>query len=269
MKFISLFAGIGGFDLGLERAGMQCVGQVEINPFCQQVLGKHWPTIKRIGDIRNVTAESFGSVDLICGGFPCQPFSSAGKRRGKYDTRFLWPEMLRVIEAYRPAWVLGENVIGIVKMALGEICAGLEEKGYICQPFVIPACAVGAPHQRERVWIVARDASVAGATTPGGVCERAHSNCYRSIEIEGFWNRNTQPEMGGVVHGVSRRLDRITALGNAVVPQVVEVIGTAIRRAHIVCAECAPENTSEARLTAYNSRVTQGAKAHIAEAATS
>jgi len=237
MKFISLFAGIGGFDLGLERAGMECVGQVEYNPFCQRVLKKHWPHVKLVGDIHDVTESDFGAVDLICGGFPCQPFSSAGRRNGKNDPRFLWPEMLRVVKAYRPDWVLGENVVGIVKMALGDIRDSLEEEGYKCQPFIIPACAVGAPHQRERVWIVARN--ITGARTPqvGGVCEGKNADCNRSIEIERFWYKHAEPEMGGVVHGISRRLDRITALGNSVVPQVVEVIGRAIRRAHVMCAE--------------------------------
>ena len=156
MKFISLFAGIGGFDLGLERAGMQCVGQVEINPFCQRVLAHHWPKVKRIGDIRNVNGTEFGAVDLVCGGFPCQPFSHAGKRRGKEDDRYLWPEMLRVIQAYRPAWVLGENVAGIVSMALDTVLSDLEAQGYQCEAFIIPACAVDAKHERKRVYIIAR-----------------------------------------------------------------------------------------------------------------
>src|SRR4030042_505579 len=159
MKFISLFAGIGGFDLGLERAGMQCVGQVERNPCCQRVLAHHWPEVKRIGDIRNVNGTEFGAVDLVCGGFPCQPFSHAGKRKGKADDRYLWPEMLRVIQAYRPAWVLGENVAGIVSMALDTVLSDLEAQGYQCEAFIIPACAVDAKHERKRVWIVGHSES--------------------------------------------------------------------------------------------------------------
>lgn len=155
IKFLSLFAGIGGFDLGLERAGMKCVGQVEIDQFCQRVLAKHWPDVKRIGDIRNVSGTEFGTVELICGGFPCQPFSTAGKRRGAKDDRYLWPEMVRVIEAIRPTWVIGENVAGIVSMALDQVHSDLESIGYAVQSFIIPACAVDAPHRRDRVWIVA------------------------------------------------------------------------------------------------------------------
>jgi DNA (cytosine-5)-methyltransferase 1 len=155
MKFISLFAGIGGFDLGLERAGMQCVGQVEIDKKCQAVLAKHWPNVKRMGDIREVKGDEFGPVDLICGGFPCQPFSHAGKRKGEADNRYLWPEMVRVIAAVGPAWVLGENVAGIISMALDKVHSDLESIGYQVQSFIIPACAVDAPHRRDRVWIVA------------------------------------------------------------------------------------------------------------------
>jgi DNA (cytosine-5)-methyltransferase 1 len=155
MNFLSLFSGIGGFDIALERVGMCCVGQVEKDDFCQAVLAHHWPDVKRIGDIRDVNGTEFGAVDLICGGFPCQPFSHAGKRKGKADDRYLWPEMLRVIQAYRPAWVLGENVAGIVNMALDTVLSDLEAQGYQCEAFIIPACAVDAPHERKRVWILA------------------------------------------------------------------------------------------------------------------
>jgi len=156
MRFLSLFAGIGGFDLGLERAGMECAGQVEIDKFCLRVLKHHWPDVKRVEDIRNVTGLEFGTVGLVCGGFPCQPFSCAGKRKGKADDRYLWPEMLRVIQVYRPAWVLGENVAGIIGVELDKVLSDLEGIGYkTAPPFIIPACAVDAPHRRDRVWIVA------------------------------------------------------------------------------------------------------------------
>ena len=156
MNFLSLFAGSGGFDLGLERAGMKCVGQVEWDPYCQAALAHHWPEGPRVSNIKEVTGDSFKEkVDLICGGAPCQPFSVAGKQRGDGDDRYLWPEMFRVIRAYRPTWVLGENVPGIVKMALDTVLADLEGEGYACQTFLVPACGVDAPHRRERVWIVA------------------------------------------------------------------------------------------------------------------
>jgi len=155
MKVGSLFAGIGGFDLGLERAGMEVVWQVEFDPYCNKVLAKHWPSVKRYGDIYEVNTEELEKVDVICGGFPCQPFSHAGKRRGKSDNRYLWPEMFRIIKDLKPTWVIGENVAGIVNMALDTVLLDLEAAGYEVWTFIIPAAAVGAPHQRKRVWIIA------------------------------------------------------------------------------------------------------------------
>jgi DNA (cytosine-5)-methyltransferase 1 len=174
MNFLSLFAGIGGFDLGLERAEMRCVGQVEIDKKCQLVLAKHWPDVKRMGDIRDVKGDEFGTVDLVCGGFPCQPFSTAGKRKGEADNRFLWPEMVRVIAAIRPTWVIGENVAGIVSMALDKVHFDLDSIRYTVQSFIIPACAIGAHHRRDRVWIIAHSAS-AGIMENGfkGFCKIA------------------------------------------------------------------------------------------------
>jgi len=151
----SLFAGIGGFDLGLERAGMEIRWQVENNLWCQRVLAKHWPNVTRYGDIKQVDWHTIEPVDLVCGGFPCQPFSLAGKRKGFDDDRYLWPEVVRCLDAVRPTWFLGENVPGIIKVALDQVCADLEALGYTVQPICVPACAVDAPHQRQRVWILA------------------------------------------------------------------------------------------------------------------
>lgn len=151
----SLFSGIGGFDLGLERAGMTIKWQVEIDDFCNKVLEKHWPDVKRYRDIKAIGGEELEPVDVICGGFPCQPFSAAGKRRSKEDDRYLWPEMLRIIRSVRPNWIIGENVAGIVSLALDDVLSDLENEGYTCQSFIIPACAVNAPHRRDRVWIIA------------------------------------------------------------------------------------------------------------------
>jgi len=154
LTFGSLFVGIGGLDLGFERSGMQCKWQVEIDEFCQKVLTKHWPDVPKYRDIREC-GDNLEPVDVICGGFPCQPFSVAGKRRGKKDDRYLWPEMLRVIKAVRPTWVIGENVPGIIRMALDRVLSDLEAIGYTTRSLVIPACAVNAPHQRSRVFVVA------------------------------------------------------------------------------------------------------------------
>ena len=311
MKFLSLFAGIGGFDLGLERAGMQCVGQVEKDKYCLAVLAHHWPNVKRVEDIHNVNAADFGAVDLICGGFPCQPFSLAGKRAGQADDRYLWPEMLRVIKAYRPAWVLGENVAGIVGVELDKVLADLETEGYELQPFIIPACAVDAPHERKRVWIVAyskhderngtqtepiraeqsaRPGCGAGRNEVMANAEERENNgrkrgelaetqssgkgfdtttisCSEDVadsplmrmegigesrlckssglvaEIISDWSREgsraaewePEPDVGRLADGIPNRVAQLRALGNAVVPQVVEVIGRAImetERAH-------------------------------------
>ena len=157
---LSLFSGIGGLDLAAEWAGIKTVGQCEWAEYPIKVLEKHWPNVPRWKDIRTLTGDSFyertgrRTVDIISGGFPCQPFSVAGKQRGKEDDRYLWPEMVRVIKELRPTWVVGENVAGIIKMALSDILYELEACGYRTRTFLIPACAVGARHRRYRVSIV-------------------------------------------------------------------------------------------------------------------
>lgn len=161
LTHLSLFSGIGGLDLAAEWAGMKTVGQCEWAEYPTKVLEKHWPDAPRWKDIQTLTGESFyertglRTVDVISGGFPCQPFSVAGKQRGKEDDRYLWPEMVRVIKELRPTWVVGENVAGIVRMALADILSELEACGYRTRTFLIPACAVGARHRRYRVAIVA------------------------------------------------------------------------------------------------------------------
>lgn len=155
--FGSLFAGIGGIDLGLERAGWECRWQVEWDEWCQRVLAKHWPDVRRYGDITAVDWSGVERVDLLAGGFPCQPFSMAGKRRGKADERWLWPEFARAIRELRPGLVLVENVPGLLAGhgGMGSVLGDLASLGYDAEWDSVPAAAVGAPHLRYRVWIVA------------------------------------------------------------------------------------------------------------------
>ena len=159
MKLLDLFSGIGGFSLGAEYNNIETIGFVEKDAFCQKVLRKHWPNTPIIGDIRDVTKDTFKSVDIVSGGFPCQPFSVAGKRRGTDDDRYLWDETIRVVSLYKPRWFVGENVEGIVNiqngMVLRQVQDDLEKEGFEVQCGIIPASGIGAWHQRKRVWIIA------------------------------------------------------------------------------------------------------------------
>jgi len=291
---LDLFSGIGGFSLGLERAGMETVAFCESDAKARLILKKHWPEIPIYEDVRMLTneqlkkdgivADSNGfagkirgddktnageserwtnnkrgsrtndcrksgtkeneqngvieeparSIDLICGGFPCQPFSQAGKQEGFSDDRDLWPEYFRIIQEVRPAWVIGENVAGFINMGLKRTVTDLEGAGYAVQSFVIPACAVGAVHRRDRIWIVAYagdkgwpfwdlySGREGEKRTTGDAIKRGLAR-VKSFE---WWA--VEPDVGRVAHGVPQRVDRLKQLGNAVVPQVVEVIGRAI-----------------------------------------
>ena len=164
LTHLSLFAGIGGLDLAAEWAGFRTIGQVEKNPYCTKVLERHWPNVARWGDIRDVRGDTIQAT-VVSGGFPCQPFSVAGKRRGTDDDRYLWPEMLRVIREVSPRWVVAENVYGLVSydggLVLRQVYVDLEAEGYeTMPPVVLPACGVGAPHRRYRVFIVAHNPSI-------------------------------------------------------------------------------------------------------------
>ncbi len=257
----SLFSGIGGLDLGLERAGMEVKWQVENDEYCQRVLAKHWPNVKRYGDVRDCGSDNLEHVDLICGGFPCQPVSCAGQRKGTDDERWLWPEFARIIRELRPRWVLAENVPGLLSIDAGRIFGtvlrDLAACGYDAEWDCIPAAAVGAPHRRDRVFILAHAASrqsgergrkfgrnaidkrsevVADANGKGcadiqGQCATAgtHGSIFAGTDHrkpEGIWS--LEPDVGRVADGVPKRVDRLRGLGNAVVPQVAEWIGRRI-----------------------------------------
>lgn len=160
MRHIGLFAGIGGFELAARWMGWNTIAWSEWDPFCQKVLSYHFPEAKGYGDIKQADFTQYrGQCDILTGGFPCQPYSVAGKRLGKEDERHLWPEMLRVIREVRPRWIVGENVRGLLSWNEGvvfeEVCSDLESEGYEVQAFIIPAAGVGAPHRRDRIWFVA------------------------------------------------------------------------------------------------------------------
>lgn len=300
LTHLSLFSGIGGIDLAAEWAGFTTVGQVEMADYPTRVLEKHWPDVPRWRDIKTLTKDDFyertglHTVDLISGGFPCQPFSVAGNQKGKDDDRYLWSEMLRVVSELRPTWVLGENVPGILRIAGREVCESLEREGYAVTVFDFEVAAVGAPHRRERIFFVAHSGSgglyeqgifqeqsrraetvctgeavahsegqrcetskavnrrfETGATSKGIICDTDRSGFLRNIRGQ----PRTQSEDGcagvvesglggmadGAAHwldepdgvprvavGVKDRVDRLRCLGNAVVPQQVYPILSAI-----------------------------------------
>lgn len=223
----SLFSGIGGIDLGLERAGMTVKWQSEIDPYASQVLKKHWPDIPNLGDIKTVDWSTIEPVDLIAGGYPCQPFSTAGKRQGENDPRHLWPYFRNAISAIRPKYALLENVPGHLSMGATTVIGDLAQIGYDCEWQLISAANVGAPHKRQRLFIVAYPNS------------QGRQGCFRTQEtkppygrfdLQGTnsrWGDNwvTEPNMGRISNGVPRRVDRLRGLGNAVVPQVAEYVG--------------------------------------------
>ena len=183
---LDLFSGIGGFALAARWNGYRTLGFCDNEPYAQAVLKKHWPNVPCHKDIREVRGELYAGVTLLTGGFPCQPFSVAGKQRGKDDNRYLWPEMLRVIQEAKPAWIIGENVAGIVNLALDQVCADLEGQGYEVEPIIVPACAVDAPHRRDRVWIVGHSKldGLTASKTSGGLLDKSEEQRGKVKEWE-------------------------------------------------------------------------------------
>lgn len=211
---------MGGFELGLERAGFGPVlWQVEIDQFCRAVLAHHWPDAERFEDVRSVSAESLPRIDLLCGGFPCQPVSVAGKRRGHEDDRWLWPEMLRLVREMRPRWVVAENVPGLRTLGADTVLEDLEAAGYSVWPLVVGADDVGAPHRRKRVWIVAhrnsggreceRIAEPAGLESSSGHEPDRCDLPMAHAESRGLGERGSAPDErhGGDADGSNSRMD--------------------------------------------------------------
>jgi DNA (cytosine-5)-methyltransferase 1 len=304
MNVLDLFSGIGGFSLGLERAGMRTVAFCEIEPFARAVLAKHWPDVPCYEDVRALSAGRLGadgiSVDVICGGFPCQDISRAGKGAGITGARSgLWAEYARLIRELRPRYVVVENVSALLSRGLDRVLGDLAAIGYDAEWHCIRAADVGAPHLRDRVWIVAypqysdadgqrshraalhqhgssefRDEQerIAGSLRPhvsDAICRflwlepgRRHGTSWshsaeprddgaeepladaiglRELQSEGSqrhkrrWARDggwwsSEPDVGRVAHGIPARVDRLKGLGNAVVPQIPEIIGRALMR---------------------------------------
>lgn len=282
---LDLFSGIGGFSLGLERAGMRTVAFCEIEPFCRAVLAQHWPEVPIYDDVRTLTADTLRrdgiTVDVICGGFPCQDVSTAGMRAGLEGERSgLWAEYGRLIGEVRPKFAIVENVTGLLSLGFGNVLGDLAALGYDAVWDCIPACAVGAPHSRDRVWIVAhttncirrtngrslaggegsgetearewpvwegngrsgddgfaaRSAAVADAKSDrwapkGQWPEAGHADGSHQLQLGWETHWITEPDVGRVADGVPARVDRLRGLGNAVVPQIPEIIGRAIMSA--------------------------------------
>ena len=270
LRYGSLFSGIGGIDLGMDMAGFECAWQVEVDEHCRRILEKHWPGVPKYKDIYDVKGSELEPVDILCGGFPCQPVSVAGQRAGVDDERWLWDEFYRLICEVRPRWVVAENVPGLLSANSGRAFAGvlrdLAEGGYDAVWDVYPAGGpggVGAPHRRERVFLVAytdspqsvKDArdlgeelkvskvnreNISTVVSGGGGKYVADTNTKRlqrmvkksqtgarQIQQIGFCSRTSrwkgwdvEPNVGRVADGVPRRVDRLRARGNGVVPQV-------------------------------------------------
>lgn len=237
-RHLDLFSGIGGFTLAAAWAGFSTVGFSEIDPFCSKVLRKHWPNIPNFGDVRSVPTMS--QITLITGGFPCQPFSTAGKRKGKDDERYLWPEFLRIIRSIQPRWIVAENVAGIVNMELDQIHDDLENENYNVESYIIPASAVGAPHRRERVWIVAnslrerreirldsgqeRDIQIHWERDVKAVqsgWQNVFNESWQTFNLESWLQSANESEICRMDDGVPNIVDRNKSLGNAIVPQVI------------------------------------------------
>ena len=268
LTHLSLFSGIGGLDLAAEWAGFTTVGQCEFADYPTKVLEKHWPDVPRWRDVRTLTKESFyertglRTVDVISGGFPCQPFSVAGKQKGKEDDRYLWPEMLRVITELRPRCVVGENVPGIIKIAAGQVVKDLERAGYHVVVFNFEAAAVGAWHRRSRVFFVGiadvADTACERIQRHAAICaakpaersgkmqsdaesgsEAVYDAMCSGCEGDARWGKSqeladgrfwaAEPDVGRVAHGIPARVDRLKCLGNAVVPQQAYPIFRALK----------------------------------------
>jgi DNA (cytosine-5)-methyltransferase 1 len=230
-EFGSLFSGFGGLDLGLERAGWKCAWQVEINKYARRVLNKHWSDVPKFADVRECGERNLTRVTLIAGGFPCQDISEVGYNAGLDGSRSgLWREQLRIIDELRPEYALIENVRRLRSRGLDRVLKELAACGYDAEWETVSACAFGAPHSRERLFIVAYPASI------GRERGRVFESCAQPMEVvgcgeSGTWNQRPVASLPiRVAYGLPDRVERLRGIGNAVVPQIGEWIGKCLSR---------------------------------------
>lgn len=237
LTFGSLFSGIGGIDLGFERAGLKCLWQVEKNDWARKVLKKHWPHVERFTDVKETGKHNLAPVDIIAGGFPCQPHSLAGGREASSDERDLWPEFARIIGEIKPRWIVAENVPGLLSSEngwfFGAVLKDLAQIGYDAEWHSIPAATFSAIHIRQRIFILAypKRYSVQGwQVVPPKRGEKSRKEQLSRLLQSRFGSTLSEPNNGRNLDGVPRRVDRNRGLGNAVHPEVAEYIARLILR---------------------------------------
>lgn len=239
---LDLFSGIGGFAYGLEQASrtFHTVAFCEQDPYCQAVLRHHWPDTPIHEDVKTLSTDRLGRIDFVCGGFPCTPWSNSGKQRGAEDDRDLWPEMARIVGELRPRWVLAENVRGFINkpMGLPRTLHDLESFGYEVISFVIPACAVGSPQKRDRIWILAHASGTRGTVRLSGQeswekgdAEKFDNGSNRQVGRSEANHWSFEPKVGRLADGLPNRVPQLRALGNSVVPQIITEFGKQILEA--------------------------------------
>ena len=209
LKILDLFSGIGGFSLGLEATGgFETAAFCDIDPYCRSVLKKHWPNVPIFEDIRKLKGTDIGTVDIITGGYPCQPFSVAGKQKGVEDKRHLWQEYFRLIKECRPTWVIGENVSGHIKLGLDSVIEDLESEGYATRTFSISASSIGANHKRERIWIVANSHNTRNRT-PQYDCKQKQSKNKQEWKEHSQYKFSGQSKNVANAYGVNDAVGRV------------------------------------------------------------
>ena len=248
-RHVDLCSGIGGFALGFEWAELSSpVLFCDIEPWSRKILAKHWPDVPIAEDVKELANDPNGLIpdcDILTAGYPCQPFSVAGQRKGQEDDRHIWPYIRKIVAQKRPAWCVFENVYGHISLGLDEVLSDLEVEGYAARTFIVPACATDAPHRRDRLWIIAKnvaDTNSAGlqmgqeARNTKGQRKGRDKQPQRCADLpRAAWP--PEPPVGRVANGIPRRVDRLRGLGNAIVPQIAMRIGQTIKAVHDIPAQ--------------------------------